>query len=85
MCHVSYISASSQRHPIKISDKKKKPQNNSLNLNISPDLQESEAEVARGSEKALDLNLQLIENIVERMSQYPKLSMYRKVIQTIVS
>lgn len=84
MCHVSYISASSQRHPIKISDKKK-PQNNSLNLNISPDLQESEAEVARGSEKALDLNLQLIENIVERMSQYPKLSMYRKVIQTIVS
>lgn len=84
MCHVSYISASSQRHPIKISDKKK-PKNNSLNLNISPDLQESEAEVARGSEKALDLNLQLIENIVERMSQYPKLSMYRKVIQTIVS
>lgn len=64
---------------------KKKTQNNSLNLNISPDLQESEAEVARGSEKALDLNLQLIENIVERMSQYPKLSMYRKVIQTIVS
>lgn len=84
MCHVSYISASSQRHPIKISDKEK-PKNNSLNLNISPDLQESEAEVARGSEKALDLNLQLIENIVERMSQYPKLSMYRKVIQTIVS
>lgn len=84
MCHVSYISASSQRHPIKISDKKK-TKNNSLNLNISPDLQESEAEVARGSEKALDLNLQLIENIVERMSQYPKLSMYRKVIQTIVS
>lgn len=64
---------------------KKPPKNNSLNLNISPDLQESEAEVARGSEKALDLNLQLIENIVERMSQYPKLSMYRKVIQTIVS
>lgn len=64
---------------------KKNPKNNSLNLNISPDLQESEAEVARGSEKALDLNLQLIENIVERMSQYPKLSMYRKVIQTIVS
>lgn len=64
---------------------KKTPKNNSLNLNISPDLQESEAEVARGSEKALDLNLQLIENIVERMSQYPKLSMYRKVIQTIVS
>lgn len=84
MCHVSYISASSQRHPIKISDKKT-AKNNSLNLNISPDLQESEAEVARGSEKALDLNLQLIENIVERMSQYPKLSMYRKVIQTIVS
>lgn len=64
---------------------KNKPKNNSLNLNISPDLQESEAEVARGSEKALDLNLQLIEKIVERMSQYPKLSMYRKVIQTIVS
>lgn len=63
----------------------KTPKNNSLNLNISPDLQESEAEVARGSEKALDLNLQLTENIVEHMSQYPKLSMYRKVIQTIVS
>lgn len=63
----------------------KKTENNSLNLNISPNLQESEAEVATGSEKALDLNLQLIKKNVDRMSQYPKLSTYRKVIQTIVS